>query len=251
MAIPMRVLIVDDEELARLRLKTLLNEQGGVELVGEASNGIEAVEMIRELGPDLVILDIQMPGMTGFDVLGELDDPPLVVFATAFDDYAIKAFEVDSIDYLLKPIDDDRFSEAIERARAKLADGPALKGEIERLAKVIRGRGLARLPVTRGKRIVLLDTADIVWAGVENELVFVHTKTDRFRVNMTMSELEKRLDASRFFRTHRSSIVNLDHVVEIVPWFAGKYQVIVDDEDRSELVLSRARVKDLREILPW
>lgn len=247
----MRVLIVDDEELARLRLRTLLGEQDGVECVGEARNGIEAVEMIRELAPDLVMLDIQMPGMTGFDVLEALDEPPLVVFATAYDEYAIKAFEVNSVDYLLKPIVEERFAEAIKRARATLSDETGLKDRIERLAAVIRGRGLARLPVLRGKKIVVLNTSDVVWAGAENELVFVHTKSEKFRVNMTMSELEKRLDASRFFRTHRSSIVNLDHVLEIVPWFGGKYQVIVDDDDRSELVLSRGRVKALREILPW
>ncbi len=251
MTATMKILVVDDEDLARARIKALLEGIDDVECVGEAANGLQAVERIRELSPDVVILDIQMPGMDGLEVVDALDEPPLIVFATAYDEYAIRAFEVNSIDYLLKPIERNRFAEAIARARALLSEGPELGEQLERLAGLLRSRGVNRLPVQKGKRIILVDLADITWAGVADELVFVHTKKERYLVNLTMTELESRLDPGTFFRIHRSSIVNLNHVVEIVPWFSGKYKVIVDDAERSELVLSRARAKSLREIFPW
>ncbi len=247
----MRVLVVDDEELARARIKELLADIPDVEVAGEAENGLRAVDMVGELGPDVVILDIQMPGMDGFEVVEALTHVPLVIFATAFDEYAIKAFEVNSVDYLLKPISRERLGEAIERARSLLDDTPQLDDQMARLAGLIRSRDMRRLPVMKGKKIVLVDLDDIVWIGVEGELVFVHTASEKYMMNATMAELESRLDPRVFFRSHRSSIVNLNHVKEIVPWFSGKYKIIVDDEKKSELVLSRARAKGLREILPW
>jgi DNA-binding LytR/AlgR family response regulator len=248
---PITVLLVDDEELARVRIRELLAELPEVEVAGEAENGLQAVEMIRERKPDVVILDIQMPGMDGFEVVEALPDVPLVIFATAFDEYAIKAFEVNSVDYLLKPISRERLAEAIERARSLLDDAPELDARMAGIAGLVRSREVRRLPVMKGKRIVLVDMDDIVWIGVEDELVFVHTHSEKYMSNSTMAELEGRLNPRVFFRTHRSSIVNLDHVREIVPWFGGKYKIVVDDEAGSELVLSRARSKGLREILPW
>ena len=247
----MRVLVVDDEELARARIKELLADIPDVEVAGEAENGLRAVDLVGELGPDVVILDIQMPGMDGFEVVEALTRVPLVIFATAFDEYAIKAFEVNSVDYLLKPISRERLGEAIERARSLLDDTPQLDDQMARLAGLIRSRDVRRLPVMKGKKIVLVDLDDIVWIGVEGELVFVHTASERYMMNATMAELESRLDPRVFFRSHRSSIVNLNHVKEIVPWFSGKYKIVVDDEKKSELVLSRARAKGLRETLPW
>ena len=251
MKTPMRVLVVDDEELARARIKELLAGIPGVEVAGEAENGLRAVELAGELEPDVIILDIQMPGMDGFEVVEALTRVPLVIFATAFDEYAIKAFEVNSVDYLLKPISKERLGEAIERARSLLDDTPRLDDHMARLAGIIRSREVRRLPVMKGKKILLVDLDDIVWIGVEDELVFVHTASERYMMNATMAELESRLDPRVFFRSHRSSIVNLNHVKEIVPWFSGKYKIVVDDEKKSELVLSRARAKGLREILPW
>jgi two-component system LytT family response regulator/two-component system response regulator LytT len=242
--------VVDDEALARARIRKLLEAFDDLECVGEAKNGLEAVERIRELKPDLVFLDIQMPGMDGFEVLAALDDVPLVIFATAYDEYALKAFEVNSIDYLLKPIEKERLAQAVERARELLSGGD-LGREIERIAGLAGARRVDRLPVQKGKRIVLVDHADIVWIEASEGLVFVHTREQRFLANTTMAELEARLDSGTFFRIHRSSIVNLNHVVEIVPWFGGKYKVIVDDAAHSELVLSRARAKALRAIFPW
>ena len=248
---PIRVVVVDDEELARARIKGLLEAFDDLECVGEAENGLEAVERIRELGPDLVFLDIQMPGMDGFEVLAALDDVPLVIFATAYDEYALRAFEVNSIDYLLKPIEKERLAQAVERARELLSGENELGREIERIVGLVRTRRVDRLPVQKGKKIVLVDHANIVWVEASEGLVFVHTRDQRFLVNTTMAELEARLDPGTFFRTHRSSIVNLNHVVEIVPWFGGKYKVVIDDAGRSELVLSRARARALRAIFPW
>ena len=247
----MRVLVVDDEELARARIKELLADIPDVEVAGEAENGLRAVDAVGEFTPDVVILDIQMPGMDGFEVVEALTRAPLVIFATAFDEYAIKAFEVNSVDYLLKPISKERLGEAIERARSLLDDTPQLDDQMARLAGLIRSREVRRLPAVKGKKIVLIDLDDIVWIGVEDELVFVHTASEKYMMNVTMAELESRLDPRVFFRSHRSSIVNLNHVKEIVPWFSGKYKIIVDDETKSELVLSRARARGLREILPW
>jgi DNA-binding LytR/AlgR family response regulator len=245
------VLVVDDEELARTRITDLLKELPEVEVAGEAENGIEAVEKVRELTPDVVILDIQMPGMDGFEVVESLEDVPLVIFATAFDEYAIKAFEINSVDYLLKPISKERLADAMERARSLVSEPPVLDDQMARLAGLVRSREIRRLPVLKGKRIVLVNLDDIVWIGAEDELVFAHTASDKYMVNSTMAELEERLDSRVFFRTHRSSIVNLNHVKEIVPWFSGKFKIVVDDDAKSELVLSRARAKGLREILPW
>jgi len=248
---PIRVLVVDDEELARRRIANLLSDVPDVEVAGEAENGIDAVEKVRALAPDVVILDIQMPGMDGFEVVESLEEVPLIIFATAFDEYAIKAFEVNSVDYLLKPISKERIVEAMERARALVSEPPALDDQMERLAGLVRSREIRRLPVLKGKRIVLVDLDDIVWLGAEDELVFAHTASEKYMVNSTLAELEARLDSRVFFRTHRSSIVNLNHVREIVPWFSGKYKIVVDDEAGTELTLSRARAKGLREILPW
>lgn len=248
----MRVLVVDDEELARVRLVTLLEEIEDVECVGQAENGLEAVEKVRQLRPDVILLDIQMPGLDGFGVVETLErDVPLVVFATAYDEYAIRAFEVNSIDYLLKPVSKARLAEAVDRARALLSGGADLEQQMGRLADLVRSRGLERLTVQKGKRIVLVDYAEIVWIGAQDELVFAHTADERYLVNMTMTELEGRLDPAVFFRIHRSTIVNLNQIVEIVPWFSGKYKVVVDDAERTELVLSRARAKCLRDLLRW
>jgi len=247
----MRILIVDDEELARARIRDLLSGLESVECVGEAGNGIEAVERIRELSPDVVILDIQMPGLDGFGVVEALDEVPLIIFATAYNEYAIRAFEVNSIDYLLKPIEMERLQGAIGRARSILDSQVGLSTRIDQLAELVRSRGVERLPGAKGRKIVLLNLDDVVWIEASEELVFAHTVCEKYLVNLTMTELERRLNQHGFFRIHRSTIVNLSHVLEIAPWFSGKYRVTVDDEARTELVLSRSRVNDLRRILPW
>lgn len=247
----MRTIIVDDEAPARLKVKQYLKDNPDIEIVGEADNGADAVKEINKKKPDLVILDIQMPEMDGFDVLNALADRPLIIFATAYDQYAIKAFEVNSVDYLLKPFSKNRLKEALERAKSYVKKD--FETKIEDLLKVVEKEKqyLTRISVRKGKRIIVLDVQDIVWIGAEETLNFVYTKENRYLVNYTLAEMEEKLDPKMFFRLHRSTLINLSYISEIVPWFAGQYKVVMKDREKTELTLSRRRVKDLKEIFPW
>ncbi len=247
----LRTIIVDDEAPARLKVKQYLKDHPDIEIVGEADNGADAVKIIREMKPDLAILDIQMPEMDGFEVIKALEDPPLVIFATAYDQYAIKAFEVNSIDYLLKPFSKSRLKEALERVRGYLRKDFGDKlGDLLRLVEQEK-RYLNRITVRKGKRIIVLDVQDIVWVGAEETLNFASTKENRYLVNYTLAELEQKLDPGLFFRIHRSVLINLNHISEIIPWFAGQYKIVMKDREKTELTLSRRRVKELKEIFPW
>ncbi|MFQ6092594.1 MAG: LytR/AlgR family response regulator transcription factor [bacterium] len=247
----MRTIIVDDEAPARLKVKQYLKDDPDIEIVGEAENGADAVREIEEKRPDLVILDIQMPEMDGFEVINAFSEPPLIIFATAYDQYAIKAFEVNSIDYLLKPFSKNRLKEALERAKGYLKKD--FEAKIESLLKLVEEgkRYLSRVPVRKGKKIILLDVQDVVWIGAEETLNFVYTTQNRYLVNYTLTELERKLNPNLFFRIHRSTLININYVSEIIPWFAGQYRVVMKDKERTQLTLSRRRVKDLKEIFPW
>ena len=247
----MRTIIVDDEAPARLKVKQYLKDNPDIEIVGEADNGADAVKEINKKKPDLVILDIQMPEMDGFDVLNALADRPLIIFATAYDQYAIKAFEVNSVDYLLKPFSKNRLKEALERAKSYVKKD--FETKIEDLLKVVEKEKqyLTRISVRKGKRIIVLDVQDIVWIGAEETLNFVYTKENQYLINSTLAELEEKLDPTLFFRIHRSSMINLNYISEIVPWFAGQYKVVMKDKEKTELTLSRRRVRALKEIFPW
>jgi two-component system LytT family response regulator len=247
----MRTLIVDDEAPARERLKRLLADIEGVELIGEAEGGIQAVEMIERERPDLVLLDIQMPGLDGFGVIEALEDPPLVIFVTAYDEYAIRAFEVNALDYLLKPFSRERLEKAVRRAQEALTEeqdfamrlGPLL----ESLAT--QGRYLTRLAVRDRDRIRVLDVDEMDWIGVEDEQVMVHVGDRAYLIRRTLTELESRLDPAHFFRAHRSAIVNLSRVKEVIPWFKGSHKLRLTTG--AEVELSRARARALRKILRW
>jgi two-component system LytT family response regulator/two-component system response regulator LytT len=248
-----RTLVVDDEKLARDRLAGFLEGLEGVTLIGQAGDGVEALRLIEQERPDLVFLDVQMPGMDGFEVLKALRAPmPHVVFATAFDEYAIRAFEVDAVDYLLKPFARGRVEEAIGRVRTRLADrsGPDLEGVLRRLEQRHKVY-VSQVPVYSGKRILIVPTADVLWFGVEYRLVYAHTSERAFMTNYTLRELEERLDPALFFRAHKSSLVNLKHVKEIVPWFGGRYKLVMRDQGGSEVALSRAQARELRSRLRW
>lgn len=249
-----RTLVVDDEKLARDRLVGFLTRLDGVELIGQAENGPEALELIEAQHPDLLFLDVQMPGMDGFEVLKALRKrPPHVVFATAYDEYAIRAFEVQAVDYLLKPFARARVEAAVDRVRARVATertGPDIEDVLKRLEerqKVF----VTQLPVYAGKRIMILPVADVLWFGVEYRLVYAHTQERGFMTNYTLRELEERLDPEIFFRAHKSSLVNLRHVREIVPWFGGRFKLLMRDPANSEVVLSRAQARALRTRLRW
>jgi two-component system LytT family response regulator len=236
-----RVLIVDDEPPARRKLRSHLEEAEGVEIVGEASDGLEAVDAIRELAPDLVFLDIQMPGMTGFEVLEAVgpEAMPPVVFVTAYDEFAVKAFEVEAVDYLLKPYDAGRFGQALDRALRRLAEKAPTRERMERLLETVGpgNRSLQRLVVRKHHRLLLIGVDEVTHLSARENYVEVFTASGSYLIRDTLSRLESRLDPTRFVRVHRSEIVNLDFVKELQPWTHGDYLIIL--ESGEELRLSR------------
>jgi two-component system, LytTR family, response regulator len=248
-----RTVVVDDERLARERLLALLRGVPDVEVVAQARDGPEAVRLIEEKMPDLVLLDIQMPGMDGFGVLQSLTQSPQVVFATAFDEYAIRAFDVHAADYLLKPVSRTRLQEALRRVRLRLAGTmPAVNlHDILQHLDARQRRYLAQVPVHRGRQILVLPSAQILWFAVEYRLVYAHVDGERYMTNFTLKELAERLDPELFFRAHKSRLVNLTHVRAIVPWFGGRFKLIMRDQQGSEVELSRAQARELRSRMHW
>jgi two-component system LytT family response regulator len=245
----LKTLIVDDEAPARERLRNLLANNESVELIGEAKDGAEAVERIELSSPDLVLLDIQMPVLDGFEVLEALEEQPSIIFVTAYDEYAIRAFEVNALDYLLKPFGQERLDEAIARAHQELATGQESAQKIDSLLQSFREekRYLHRLAVREAQRFLIVDASDIDWIEAKEGGALLHVGTEEHALHRTLAQLESRLDPALFFRAHRSLIVNLDRVKEIVPWFAGSHKLRLTTG--TELDLSRSRAKDLRELL--
>jgi two-component system LytT family response regulator len=248
---PTRTLIVDDELPARERMLRLLADIESVTVVGEAQDGLRAVKLIEQQRPDLVLLDIQMPGLSGFEVLEALADPPLVIFVTAYDEYAIRAFEVNALDYLLKPFSRERLLRAIRRAQQSLTEGNGVAARIGPLLQSLATQGcyLNRLAVHDGDHIRVLDIQQVDWIEVADEQVTVHIGDQAYPVRRTLAELETRLDPASFFRAHRSAIVNLARVKEVIPWFKGSHKVRLSSG--AEVDLSRARARALRQILQW
>ena len=246
----MRVLVVDDEVPARERLKRMLAEIEAVEII-EATDGSQAVEMIEALSPDLVLLDIQMPGLDGFGVIEALKEPPPIIFVTAYDEYAIRAFEVNAMDYLLKPFSRERLHKAIRRIQEGLAEERDLGAQMGPLLEslVAKGRYLARLAVRDRDCIRVLDVEDVDWIGIKDEQVMVHVGDEVYPIRRTLIELETRLDPACFFRAHRSAIVNLDRVKEVIPWFKGSHKLRLTTG--AEVDLSRTQARALRELLGW
>jgi two-component system LytT family response regulator len=247
----MHILIVDDEAPARERLKRLLADIEGVEIIGEAEDGPQAVEFIEQKHPDLVLLDIQMPGLDGFGVIEALGEPPPIVFVTAYDEYAIRAFEVNALDYLLKPFSKERLEKAIHRAQEAQAEGQDLTSRLAPLLESLASQGhyLTRLAVRDRDRIRVLTVDEVDWFGVENEQTFVHVGNEAHPIRRTLADLEMRLDPARFFRAHRSAIVNLDRVKEIIPWFKSSHKLRLTTG--AEIELSRVQARALRKILRW
>lgn len=246
-----RTIIVDDEAPARERLKRLLNGIKGVELIGEAEDGLQAVELIERERPDLVLLDIQMPGLDGFGVIEALEEPPPIVFVTAYDEYAIRAFEVNALDYLLKPFSREQLEQAVHRAQEAQAEEQDFASRLAPLLESLASQGhyLTRLAVREGNRIRVLDAQEVDWISIEGEQAHVHVGDKVYPIRRTLAELEARLDPARFFRAHRASIVNLDRVAEIIPWFKGSHKLRLTTG--AEVNLSRAQARALRKILGW
>lgn len=240
-----RVLIIDDEELARRSLAGLLAAESDVEMLAEAANGLEALERIEELHPDAVFLDIEMPGLNGFDVLRNLANPPLVIFATAYDEFALKAFEANAVDYILKPLDPQRVKQSVERLRIALGREPGNQTEmLRRLLRELKPSGPQKIAGRRGKRIVLLSPKEIVRAAIEDKLVFLYTGAERYLTDRTVGELEEELNACGFFRISRGELVNLDYVREFIPWFSGTAHIKLTNGE--ELEVSRERARELK-----
>ncbi len=238
-----RVLVVDDEPWARKRIASLLKAEPDVEIVGECADGADAVAKIVELSPDLVFLDVQMPDIDGFDVLEAIGPQrmPAVIFATAYDQYAVRAFDVHALDYLLKPFDEERFRRTLERARRHLdqrREEPehALRALLASIQE--RRRYLQRLVVRSGGRIFFLRVSDVDWFEASANYVTLHVGRAQHLVRGTMNTLEARLDPDRFLRVRRSAIVNVDRVKELEPWFKGEQVLVLTDGTR--LTVGRA-----------
>ncbi|HEY8188976.1 MAG TPA: LytTR family DNA-binding domain-containing protein [Pyrinomonadaceae bacterium] len=250
-----RVLLVDDEPLARSMLREMLAGDPHVVIVGESSNGQEALEAIRAHSPELVFLDVQMPELGGFEVLDSLDkeEMPHVIFVTAYDQYAVRAFEVQALDYLLKPFDQERFDISWERAKAQIIrdrnGGRTVDQRILALLEELKSgkEYLERLVIKTGGRIYFLETAEIDWIEAEGNYVSVHSGKRSHLLRETISSLEAQLDPKKFVRIHRSSIVRLDFIRELQPWFHGEYRVIL--QDGTQLTLSRNHRDKLQEAL--
>jgi DNA-binding LytR/AlgR family response regulator len=249
----LRTVIVDDEKLARDRVRGFLRALDAVAVVGEATDGPEAVRLIEGQRPDLVVLDIQMPGMDGFGVVRALSHKPAIVFATAYDSYAIKAFEVQAADYLLKPISRDRLTEAVHRVRARRDNGTPAP-DVQQLVRSLQQRErryAVQLPVHKGRQILILPIEDIFVFDVEYRLVYAHTATERYMTSFTLKDLEERLDPEVFFRAHKSRLVNLNQVKAIVPWFGGRFKLVMRNPGNTEVELSRAQARVLRRRMHW
>jgi two-component system LytT family response regulator/two-component system response regulator LytT len=268
-------LIIDDEQLAREELKYLLDQVGGVDVVAQGTNGIEAVDLIEEHHPDMVFLDVQMPGLDGFAVIQRLmarnrqkvsageppdfEPMPQIVFATAYDQYAVRAFDVNAVDYLLKPFDRARVLQAVERVRGRMAGGGAGAGaarpdsQIDALLKLLnRPQGAAqpaKLIVQAQSRLLLVDQAAICYAAIDEGVIRLVTQTFEGQSKCrTLEELLDLLDPALFWRAHRGFVVNINHIREVVPWFKSTYQLRMNYKRQTEIPVSRAQTRRLREL---
>jgi len=248
--------IIDDEQLARDELSYLLKSIEDVNIVAQGRNGLEAINLIKEHSPDLVFLDVQMPGLDGFGVIKKLVDRkialPQIVFATAYDQYAVKAFEVNAIDYVLKPFDKKRVSQAIEKARKKIqSTGAAGQEKLDTLVRLLEAQRPqnSKVLLRSAGRLFLVDQKDVCFASIADGIISVVATNLEGQSNCrTLEELLAGLDAETFWRAHRSFVVNINRIKEVVPWFKSSYQLRMDDKKQTEIPVSRAQTKRLREL---
>ncbi len=248
-----KAIIVEDEKPAYDRLRGFIDTIPDVEIVGNTGSGKEAAVIIDELNPDLVFLDIHLADITGIDLFHLIKHRPLVIFTTAYNQYAIRAFELQAIDYLLKPYPLERLELAVNRVREKLAGTMGPDESIKNLLMnwTPEKDYLKRIPSKIGDKIFILNDDQIVYFASDHKLVFAHLEETKYLVNYKLEELQKRLDPEKFFRIHRSTIVNLNFVLTIETWFAGGYKMKVRDKQKTELTISRAAGKALRQKLGW
>ena len=251
----LRALVVDDEQLARDELCFQLEQLGDVEVVGQAGNGIEALDAIERLTPDVVFLDIQMPGLSGFEVAKRVfakSLPAHIVFVTAFDQYAVEAFEINAVDYVLKPVEPARLEQAVQRVQRWRETKAPLNEHLEKIVKLVgdRQQWRGQIAVKVGERFLLVQADDIIYASLNGDTISIVTGqvagTSNYR---TLDELQARLDPDVFWRVHRSHLVNINKIKEIVPWFSRNYILRMKDAKSTEIPVSRSQTKRLREYL--
>ena len=247
-----RTLIVDDESLARERIREMLEADPEIEIVGDCTNGKEAIPAISKLKPDLIFLDVEMPGIDGFEVLTSLDPErmPAVIFVTAYDQYAVRAFEIYALDYLLKPFDRERFERSLRRAKEQLLNtSESMNERILSALEQIKTRPvhLERLVIKMNGHVFFIKAGEIDWLEAEGNYVRLHAGKESYLLRDTISALEAQLDPKQFLRVHRSAMVNIDRIQELQPWFHGEYRIIL--REGVVLTLSRSYREKLHELL--
>jgi len=248
-----RTLVIDDESLARERIRDMLACDPQIEIIAECANGKDAIEAIQLHAPDLIFLDVEMPGIDGFGVLEALppEGMPTIIFVTAYDQYAVRAFEVYALDYLLKPFDQERFDKALARAKAHLSSerSDALNQRILNALEEIKTRPvhLERLVIKMNGHVFFIKAEEIDWLEAEGNYVRLHAGKESYLLRDTISALESQLDPKRFIRVHRSAIVNIDRITELQPWFHGEYRIILSEG--VQLTLSRTYREKLHDLL--
>jgi len=251
----LRALIVDDEQLARDELRYLLEQLGGVEIVAQADNGPDAIAAVGKHTPDVAFLDVQMPGFTGFEVARQIIDreqAPAIVFVTAYDQHAIEAFEVNAVDYLLKPVEPARLDTAVQRVRRRHVEAQPLNDQLQRIVELVERRQSRReqVAVKVGERFLLVQTEEIIFASMADESINIVTSHVAGSCNYrTLDELQARLDPATFWRVHRSHLVNINKIKEIVPWFSRNYILRMKDAKATEIPVSRSQTRRLRDYL--
>ena len=244
-----KAIIIDDEALARDIIKSYLRKYDNVDLIAECSNGFDGIKQINELKPDLIFLDIQMPKLTGFEMLEILDEPPVIIFSTAFDQFALKAFEVNATDYLLKPYSEERFAEALNKAIKLLSDKPVANLKLENLVKSLEKRNeyLDRVVIKNGQKILIIPVDDISYIEAQDDYTMIYSSKGNFLKQKTMKYFEENLDPEDFIRIHRSYIVKLTCVKQIELFEKESYRVLLNDG--KKLQVSKSGYLNLKEIL--
>ena len=252
------VLLVDDEPLAREGLKRLIGSCHDVRVVGEAADGKEALQKIKELSPQIVFMDIRMPHMSGLDVAAEIgrsENPPVIIFATAYDEYAVKAFELSAVDYVLKPYEKERILKSMDRAKALLGQSAVLKDQFQVLNRAVsKGGFLDRICgyQTENKDRIFFDVASVMYFHAELADIFAHLKTGQtYHVKSTLKELLTKLNPKKFFQVHKAHIVNIDYISKISPQTSGNFQIHLNNPELTKIPLSRRFARPLRDALRW